>query len=143
MAIANNAKERLSKGESSLLTGISGGETSGITARDVVMAAELGDEMSCSILREAGEYLAIGVVNALHFFNPSLIILGGRLMASGNVLFDTIMKFIKENTVPPIYDDVKIVRSEMGSGAAALGAALLHLEDYFDFYSSSGENTEE
>jgi len=139
MAIANTAKERLSKGEASLLTDISGGDVSGITARDVVMAAELDDKMSCEILREAGEYLAIGVVNALHFFNPSLIILGGRLMASGNVLFDTMMKFIKENTVPPIYDDVKIVRSEMGSRSAALGAALLHLEDYFDFYSDPEE----
>jgi len=143
MAIANTAKKRIEAGEQSLLTGISGGEIAGITARDVVMASELGDELSCGILREAGEYLAIGVVNALHFFNPSLIILGGRLMASGNVLLDTITKFIKENTVPMIYDDVRIVRSEMGSRNAALGAALLHLEDYFDFYPGEDEEEEE
>ena len=138
MAIARNAIVRLKSGEETLLTGIAGADVDSITARDVVMAAELGDRLSCDILREAGKYLAIGVVNALHFFNPSLIILGGRLMTSGNVLFDTMMEFIRANTVPPIYQDVRIVRSEMGAHSAALGAALLYLQDYFDFYSATG-----
>ena len=133
-AIADIAIEQLKNNSDSTLMKLCNGDIEKITARDVIIASDLGDKLSIQILKEAGQYIAIGVINALHFFNPQTIVLSGRLILSGNVLFDTITEFIKENSMKEIYDDVKIARSNMGPRSSALGAALLHLQEFFSLY---------
>ena len=48
-----------------------------ITARAVVDAAAQGDPFANAVMTRAVEGLAVGLANAVHLFNPDLIILGG------------------------------------------------------------------
>jgi N-acetylglucosamine repressor len=132
-AIARNAINGLQKQSDSLLPSFTNGNINAITAKDVVLAAELGDKFSSELIKDAGKYLGIGIANALNFFNPSVIILGGSLVASGNILFDTIGKTIKKNSMQDIYNDVKILKSSLGHRASALGAAALSFQQLVRF----------
>lgn len=103
-------------------------EGSSPTTEDIRLAAEKGDEFCVSLLKHAGEYIGIGIANAIDLFNPSLVIINGKLIADNSVIVEEIEKTIEEQTMPQIYSDTKIVESDIGVLASAIGAATLCLE---------------
>ena len=132
-AIVKSAITGLKQGALSILPKFTMGDINRITFNDVISASELDDQFSINILNEAGMYIGIGIVNALHFFNPNTIIIGGRLVASGNILYKAITDTIKKETIQDIYFDTKIVKSNLGYRASALGAAVLSLQGLFSY----------
>ncbi|MBT3320052.1 MAG: ROK family transcriptional regulator [Clostridia bacterium] len=127
-ALDMQVQEAIKKGVPTLLTEMKSGEGSSATKADIRLAAELGDEFSIKLLERAGEYIGIGVANAIDLFNPTLVIINGTLVADNEVLMNAIRKTVEEQTMPQIYSDVKIVESEIGVLASAIGAATLCLE---------------
>lgn len=127
-SLVMQADEAIKKGIPTLLTEMKSGGSPVPTAEDIRLAAELGDEFSISLLKRAGEYIGIGISNAIDLFNPSLVTINGRLVADNAVLINAIMETIKEQTMPQIYGDTEIVESDIGVLASAIGAATLCLE---------------
>lgn len=128
-AIARNGRDMLARQPDSILMSFTNENVYAVTAKDVIIAAEMGDMFSIEILKQAGKYLGIGISNALNFFNPGVIVLGGGIVSSGSILFDTISETIKLNSMEDIYNDVKILKSDLGHNASALGAAALSLQE--------------
>jgi glucokinase len=97
---------------------------------DVVRAAREGDKLCTTVLGEATEYLSIGVVNVVNLFNPDIVIFGGTLAKSHDLVIDSIKRSIKARCLPNSVRELKMEISAFGEDGPALGAATLAIRDY-------------
>ena len=126
-ALVMQAQEAMKKGVETSLNDIKG-TGSAPTTEDIISAAKSGDEFCIGLLEHAGEYIGIGLANIIDLFNPSLVIINGKLYDNNPVLKESIKKTVNKQTMPQIYSDTKIVGSDIGVMATAIGAATLCLE---------------
>ncbi len=63
-----------------------------LTAEDVFEAARLKQEWAWKIIDETVDYLAIAVINLVASFDPELIVLGGGVSRSADLLIEPIMR---------------------------------------------------
>ena len=100
------------------------------TAKDVALAARNGDALSMEAFMNAGKYLGIAVANLLHTFNPSLLIFGGGVSKSGDILFIPMRESMKAHVMTKSYlNDLTIRSSDLGDDVGLLGAlALAHIK---------------
>lgn len=85
-----------------------------------------GNEDVKKILNDWLYEIIMGLVNFVHIFNPSLIVLGGGIMAQPYII-----NYIKENLpkyVMPNYDEVRVEAAELGNNAGILGAAHMAIK---------------
>lgn len=107
-----------------------------LLAEDVFKAARNDQEWAWTIVNEVVDYLAIAIANLAVAFDPELIVLGGGVARSADLLVEPILKRI-ETTIPT---QPKIVISNLGLRAAAMGAVtnVLHnTENYYIVYKIS------
>lgn len=102
-----------------------------ISIQDLVLASKQGDEGVIKLLKAAGKYISISIANSVSFFNPSKIILGGNLIQENEILIESIFKNAKIQTLPDLYADAVIVKSDLGVYASALGAATMCMRQYY------------
>lgn len=126
-SIARLAVEDILAGKSQTapLAELAGNDPNKVTAKLVSEAASSGDPYSISLLKEAGEALGTAMVTIIHLFNPEIIIFGGGVSLSGDVLFEPMWNTIQKLGIEDMVKDVKIARSSLGVDAGAIGAALL------------------
>ena len=97
-----------------------------ITAKDVSIAASQGDKLSIEALARAGTCLGIAVVDFLHIFNPSLVIIGGGVSRSGEAFFGPMRKAMSEHALSQKYlDDVTITNCVLGDEVGLMGGLAL------------------
>ncbi len=96
-----------------------------ITSRHVAEAASMGDALSASVLREAGQALGAGLVSIIHATNPEILIIGGGAASIGAPLLDPMHQVIEERTISTMAAGIRIVAPLLGKEAGAIGAALL------------------
>lgn len=119
--IAYYANEQLGLGRESSMQGK--GE---VTAKDVAEAAKAGDPLALETFARASKYLALGVVNYLHIFNPSAIIFGGGVASVGDLLFDPIREMMPKLVYSPTYlEGLHFAMAELGDDVGLLGCLAL------------------
>jgi len=123
-ALSRDAQIIMEQYPDSLLFETSGKSPEAVNFRQVVLAANLGDSCCIDLLKRAGEYIGIGLSNAVSFFNPSRIIIGGRLIQDNSIMLQTITETINSKCMKQILDDAEITVSDLGGGASALGAGI-------------------
>ena len=130
-AIARRARELIRDGTETAITDLVGGDLDKITAREVNQAAQAGDPVAIEIFRQAGFYIGVGIVNLLHIFNPSLIVIGGSVTKAGDLLFEPIRATVRERAMASYYwENTPIVPAVLGDDVGLLGAvALVLLQD--------------
>jgi glucokinase len=120
-AIARYIAEELAKGRESILK-----STPLPTAKDASFAAEQGDELAIEALTRAGQYMGIGLVNFLHIFNPSIIILGGGVSRAGKYYMEPMHAAIHNSVISPQYlHNLVVTPAALGDDAGLLGALAL------------------
>ena len=120
-AIVQTAKDKFKGAGTTLLTEI----PPPLTAATIYEAAIRGDELAREVFKETGRWLGIGCANLINLLNPELIIIGGGVMASGEVLLGHAGDFARQYAFPPSYADCRIVQSKLWPDAGMIGAALL------------------
>lgn len=126
-AVARMARERIASGQAGTLLERAGGDPEKIDARTVAEAASFGDELARSIMEEAAANLGVGVVSLLHAFDPEVIVLGGGMAESFDLLADGIRQQIDERAMAQYRGRFPVVKSGLGDDAGLLGAAALAL----------------
>ena len=123
-AISNFARSALAGGEcpDSPLAAI---DPEQLTARSVVEAAKSGDALAVAAMDRAVAGLAIGLANAVHLFNPDLVILGGGVSAGLRDLnlFPRIREAIQARLMSELHKAFHLVPSVHGDNSGILGAA--------------------
>lgn len=127
-AIACRAVEWIEGGRETAIMGLVEGNLDQVTAEVVNEAAQAGDELAIEIIRQAGIYIGVGIVNLLHLFNPGMIIIGGGVSKAGDLLFEPIRATVRERTMMDGYwEDTPIVPASLGDDVGVLGAVALVL----------------
>lgn len=114
--IARRAKAALAAGETSVLA-----HMDPLTAREVFQAARDGDSLATRVIEETVDYLAQAIANVAAVLNPEMVVLGGGVARSGDLLLEPIKERIK-GTIPVV---PRIVLTELGDEAVVQGAVAL------------------
>ena len=120
-AIAKWVEGELVKGIPSILS-----QDMPVTARKVSQAALAGDALSKEAFNRAGYYLGMALANFLHLFNPTIIILGGGVSKSGDLLFTPVRQAMEQFVIDRNYlDNLTLTQAELGDEAGLMGALAL------------------
>lgn len=127
-AIARCARELIEDGVETAITDLVGGDLDEITAKEVNQAAQAGDPVAIELFRQAGFYIGIGIVNLLHIFNPSLVVIGGSVTKAGDLLFESIRATVRQRAMASYYwENTPILPATLGDDVGLLGAVALVL----------------
>jgi glucokinase len=100
-------------------------ELAGLSDPEAVFAgAADGDEASLAAIDTVARYIGIGLANVVTMLGPSCIVIGGGIMAAGELILDPIRKSMVEHVRLAPGERVQVVAAELGNRAGAIGAAL-------------------
>ncbi len=99
-----------------------------IGLKDVVNAAQEGDDFAILMLDRTGKYIGTALAGVINLLNVEKIILGGSLMKAENLVLEPIIQRTKELSFAPSFEATQIIGGELGGNAAAIGVALLSAE---------------
>ena len=95
------------------------------SAEAVAAAARAGDAHALDAFRETADHLALGVANLISLFDPEMVVLGGGLMQSADLMLERIRRQALRWTQPVTASLVRIEKTALGDDAGLLGAARL------------------
>ncbi|MBO0768761.1 MAG: ROK family protein [Solirubrobacterales bacterium] len=94
----------------------------------VTELAHDGDPVAREVLELIGTRLGVAFSSYTNMFNPELIIVGGGVMAAGDLLLEPARRELAKRALPPARDTVQVVAARFGFEAGMIGAAALALE---------------
>jgi glucokinase len=94
----------------------------------VTELAHGGDPVAAACLRTAGEGLGVGICNLVNLLNPEVVVVGGGMIAAGELLLEPARRVVRERALAPSRDAVRIVPARFGAESGMLGAAVLAME---------------
>jgi predicted NBD/HSP70 family sugar kinase len=98
-----------------------------ISLADVLRLARDGDVGCRRVLADAGRYIGVAVANLCNLLSPELVIVGGDLAASGDLLLQPLREAVRRYAIPSAAAAVDVVQGELGERAEVLGALALAL----------------
>ena len=114
---------RVKSGDRSRVLDAAGGDFNAVTLEMILNAAYENDGVSISVIRDTVKYLAMAVSNIAAVVDPEVIVLGGILQSSGDLLLDPIRQECARRMPPGVYDNARIEVSTLGPDSAPMGAA--------------------
>ena len=96
-----------------------------LTGERVVRAAMEKDELALSVLKETGRILGAAIASVVNLLNVEVVVLGGGVMAAGDLILEPIREGTHQGTVRPCFECCRVVVAELGQDAGIIGAALL------------------
>ena len=102
----------------------------GMLAEEVFEAARQGQKWASQIIDETVDYLAVAIANLSVAFDPEIIVLGGGVTRSADLLVEPILRRIE----PTIPTSPKLVVSNLGRRAAVMGAVTNILHNTSNYY---------
>lgn len=130
-AIVERAKKELRLGHSSMLSELTDGNLEDVTGEIIHKAAMQGDQLSKSVLAQAGRYLGVGITNLIHTVNPGRIIIGGGVSTAGDFVLDSVLETISHRALTQQAKQTEIMISKFGADATVMGAVALILAELF------------
>jgi glucokinase-like ROK family protein len=101
------------------------GEQGELTAIDVGRAVAEGDAAALVILRDCGRRVGEVLASLVSFFNPGMIVIGGRVAGLGHALLAEIRGVTYRRSLPLATRHLPVVVSELGDDSGPIGAARL------------------
>ncbi|PLR94468.1 ROK family transcriptional regulator [Bacillus sp. T33-2] len=95
--------------------------------------AKHGDKIALKVVDEAIEHLAYGIINAASLLNPEVIILGGGVLKSSEL----ILPKLREVVTQYLPSSVELKISQLGENAGVLGAVSLFLREHESIFKFS------
>ncbi len=120
--IANYVEQKIKEGRESSLSLIA----DKLSSRAIADAAKAGDSLAKEAFEYAGVFLGQAIAGLLHLFNPTILVLGGGVMNSGDLIMHPIKRIIDESVMSPAYTkDLQIRKASLGEQAGLVGALVL------------------
>lgn len=96
-----------------------------LTALDVGLAVSQGDAQAVQLIRESGRHIGQVLAGLVSFFNPGLIVIGGRVAGLGHALLAEVRGVTYRRSLPLATGNLPIVLSELADEGGVIGAARL------------------
>lgn len=123
-AVDKKVRSYMTLNPKSNLAEIAGKNTSS-EAKFIGKAILAGDVGAKAILEETAEDLAFGLSHVIHLFHPEIIILGGGLSLTGELLRQSVASYIPGFVMNAFHPVPELRIAELGEDVVALGALLL------------------
>jgi predicted NBD/HSP70 family sugar kinase len=101
-----------------------------VSAHSVFAAARQGEGWAQRVVNETVDYLSLMVASVSALLDPEVIVLGGGVARSADLLIEPILRRV-EGTIPFV---PRLVASPLGRRAAAMGAIMLVLNATTDYF---------
>jgi glucokinase len=125
-AIAREAVTRIRQGAPSLIADRVNDDLDAVTAKTVGDAAADGDALAIEVIARAGFIVGLGIASLMHLFNPEIVVVGGSVTKTGDLLFEPMRRAVREHTIDSDYwRNVPIIPAALGDDVALIGAAAL------------------
>ena len=98
-----------------------------VTGEEITQLALTGDPEASALMETFGDRLGVGLAGIAMTFNPEVIVVGGGVMAAGELLLEPARMELRRRALEPSRD-VRVVAAELGEQAGMIGAALLARE---------------
>jgi glucokinase-like ROK family protein len=132
-AISNRARELMRTTADTALHQLVGSLPERMTAQIVFQAAEAGDPLATTVVEEVAHYLGIAIANLINLLNPQLIVLGGPVGQSAQVLLKPLQQEVQRRAMTYPLAATRLEISRLGPQAGAIGAAVMVLQRASDF----------
>jgi N-acetylglucosamine repressor len=125
-AIIQAVRRAIDKGVDSRIRDLAGGDLDRISVELIAQAAFENDSLAFRVLQDAVSHIGTGLANMVNLLNPSVLIFGGGLFrAAPQSLLDPLKRIIKQRSLEKSANEVRLIVSQMGTEAGAIGAARL------------------
>ena len=84
-----------------------------------------GDPVAAAAVRVVGERLGVGIANLVNIFNPEVVVIGGGVIAAGELLLEPAREVMLRRALSPAKEMVRVVATSFGAESGMIGAALL------------------
>jgi glucokinase len=91
----------------------------------VTELAHDGDPAALEAIELVGRRLGVGIANYVNIFNPEVVVVGGGVIAAGELLLAPAREEMLVRALPPSRDEVRVVAASFGVEAGMIGAAAL------------------
>lgn len=119
--ISRYVSDQIATGRPSILSSLPSA-----SAEEISKAASEGDELAVEALQRAGFFIGKALADYLHIFNPSIVVLGGGVTHSGQLLLEPLKKALFHHVISTEYlRDLEIKIAALGDNAGLLGALTL------------------
>jgi len=99
-----------------------------LTAAQVAELAHDGHAVARTLVTEMGTRLGAGIGNLVNAFNPQVVVVGGGVLALGDLLLGPAREEVARRALPPSRDLVRIVPTRFGAESGMVGAAVMALD---------------
>jgi glucokinase len=95
-----------------------------IDGRAVTEAALSGDEIAIGVFDLIGGRLGVACSSFANIFQPNAIVVGGGVIAAGDLLLDPARREVRERALTPM-NETPILEATLGNDAGMIGAAAM------------------
>lgn len=95
-----------------------------ITFRAIFTHAEAGDKVAIGVRDRCISVWSAGAVGLVHAYDPEVVIIGGGVMASADVILPAVQDYVAKHSWTP-WGTVKVKAAELGNHAGLYGAVPL------------------
>jgi glucokinase len=95
------------------------------TAERVAVAVRRGDPLAQRVWGDAMADLGAGVATVVNLFNPDVVVLGGGVSHSADLLLPAVRRVVAERAMSMLAAAVRIEVAALGDDAGIVGAAAL------------------
>jgi glucokinase len=127
-ALATEARRLIKKGTTTTILELAGGDVDEVNAEVIHRAALAGDRLAKRLIARTGYYLGVGLANLINIFNPELIVIGGGLANSGDMLLRPAYEEAGRRAFKESYQATRFARAELGRNSGVIGAAVYALK---------------
>ncbi len=123
------ARDAAEAGRAPQLVALAGGDAEAVRGEHATAAALAGDRGALAVFREFAWWVALGIANLVNMLDPEVVVIGGGLVETGDLLLAPVRERYEELVLAPTQRPaVPIVAAALGEHAGAIGAALLAVD---------------
>jgi glucokinase len=100
-----------------------------LTGPLVTEFAHDGDPVARASIEVIGRNLGVGLANLVNIFEPDVIVIGGGVIAAGEMLLEPAREEMLRRALAPGRDTVRVEAAAFGAEAGMIGAAVLAREE--------------
>lgn len=116
---------RLMEHTQSAIADIAAAAGEAVSAKHIFEARKHSDPVAIQVLDQAIYFMALGLVNVIHSFNPDRIVVGGGVSKAGDLLFPALRAETQRLVMEPYRRTFEIVPAGLKDDAGLVGAAAL------------------
>lgn len=130
-AIIKTASEAIRNGVKTAIVNTSGNQ--GVTLASIIKAAKQDDIFAIDLLQKAGEKIGEGISTLIHLFNPQLLVIGGEIVDSGDLVIAPIQQTLNKYTLTRLKNQCEIKMSDLNSHSTIMGTLMVVMKHlYYD-----------